>query len=200
MCRKDAIQVTKKVVSKDFGDIVFSLLLMIACSGETTENSSASNKNVILTTDKHAAAKPNDFTEKSFKCCDTPEASELLNKYLALTTAMAADDDAKTKAAVTELQQFTQSDAFNTLAAKDDLKELKEAAQYWTTLERKEIQKDFSEASQNVIDFAKVHKSDSGQSLITAYCPMAPGRWLQTESTISNPYYGSMMLTCGVFE
>ena len=171
---------------------------MIACSGETTENSSASNKNVILT-DKHAAAKPSDFAEKSFKCCDTPEASELLSKYLDLTTAMAADDDAKTKAAVTELHQFTQSDAFNTLVAKDDLKELKEVAQYWTTLERKEIQKDFSEASKMSLILPRL-TNQTGRSLITAYCPMAPGRWFKTESTISNPYYGSMMLTCGVFE
>lgn len=173
------------------------LLFMLACSGEQPAENS---KNVVLKTDKHAAATPTDFEDKSFKCCDTPEATELLDKYLALTKAMAADDDTKTKAAVTELQQFTQTTAFNNLSTKDDLKELKEAAQYWTTLERKDIQKDFKEASQNVIDFAKAHRSDSGMTVITAFCPMAPGRWLQTESTISNPYYGSMMLTCGVFE
>jgi hypothetical protein len=176
---------------------MLSLLFMLACSGETPAENP---KNVVLKTDKHTAAKPTDFDDKSFKCCDTPEATELLSKYLALTKAMAADDDAKTKAAVTELHQFTQTDAFSTLSTKDDLKELQEAAQFWTTLERKDIQKDFSEASQNVIDFAKAHKSDSGTAVITAFCPMAPGRWLQTESTISNPYYGSMMLTCGVFE
>lgn len=173
------------------------LFLILACSNEPPAENP---KNVVLKTDKHAAAKPTDFEEKSFKCCNTPEATELLNKYLELTKAMAADDDEKTKAAVTGLHQFTQSETFKTLSVNDDLKELQEAAQYWTTLERKDIQKDFSEASQNVIDFAKAHKSDDGTSVITAYCPMAPGRWLQTESTISNPYYGSMMLTCGVFE
>lgn len=33
-----------------------------------------------------------------------------------------------------------------------------------------------------------------------AYCPMAKGSWLQKDSTIKNPYYGSQMLTCGEFK
>ena len=36
--------------------------------------------------------------------------------------------------------------------------------------------------------------------LSVAFCPMKPGRWLQAAATIANPYYGSEMLTCGVFE
>ena len=38
--------------------------------------------------------------------------------------------------------------------------------------------------------------------VIAAFCPMAPppGRWLQREDIIQNPFYGSKMLTCGVFE
>ncbi len=30
-----------------------------------------------------------------------------------------------------------------------------------------------------------------------AYCPMAPGSWLQTGKEIRNPYYGAKMLKCG---
>ena len=37
--------------------------------------------------------------------------------------------------------------------------------------------------------------------LYTAFCPMAfnnkGGQWVQSEKTVSNPYYGSMMLRCG---
>ena len=33
-----------------------------------------------------------------------------------------------------------------------------------------------------------------------AYCPMAKARWLQTDSTIANPYFGKEMLRCGRFE
>ena len=38
--------------------------------------------------------------------------------------------------------------------------------------------------------------------VIAGFCPMAPppGRWIQREDIIQNPFYGSKMLTCGVFE
>ena len=32
-----------------------------------------------------------------------------------------------------------------------------------------------------------------------AYCPMVDKEWLQATSEIRNPFYGSMMLTCGEF-
>ncbi len=32
-----------------------------------------------------------------------------------------------------------------------------------------------------------------------AYCPMVDKEWLQATSAIRNPFYGSMMLTCGEF-
>jgi hypothetical protein len=33
-----------------------------------------------------------------------------------------------------------------------------------------------------------------------AYCPMVRKSWLQKDGTISNPYYGSSMQTCGEFK
>ena len=35
--------------------------------------------------------------------------------------------------------------------------------------------------------------------LRVAYCPMVDKEWVQATSEIRNPFYGSMMLTCGVF-
>lgn len=41
----------------------------------------------------------------------------------------------------------------------------------------------------------------NGTPLYTAHCPMAfnntGGSWIQDQETVSNPYYGSMMLRCG---
>ena len=116
---------------------------------------------------------------------------------------MAADDDARTKSAVDTLVQFVATPEFVELSKSDGLQEWMEGPKYWSTLSRKDIQQDFEPASQLMVDFAKKHKatkSDATTTVITAFCPMAPGRWLQTETTISNPYYGSAMLTCGVFE
>lgn len=35
--------------------------------------------------------------------------------------------------------------------------------------------------------------------LRVAYCPMVDREWVQATSEIRNPFYGSMMLTCGEF-
>lgn len=162
-----------------------------------------SGKDIVVQVQKHASPKVDDFKTKSFECCDTKQARAFLDQYLRLTKAMAADDDAKTKEAVTNLVAFTSTTEFATLAEAEGLQEWIDGPKYWSTLSRKDIQDDFEDASQLMVDFGKKHtaeKSDSTLTVITAFCPMAPGRWLQTETTISNPYYGSEMLTCGVFE
>jgi hypothetical protein len=44
----------------------------------------------------------------------------------------------------------------------------------------------------------EAHAAAPGYHL--AYCPMADAQWLQTDTTIQNPYYGHAMLRCGVIE
>ena len=55
------------------------------------------------------------------------------------------------------------------------------------------------------ITLSQTQKEDTNSDkirVIAGFCPMAPppGRWLQREDVIQNPFYGSKMLTCGVFE
>ena len=69
------------------------LSLLLACSN--TEE--PSGKDVVVKVQKHASPKVDDFKTKSFACCDTKESRVLVEHYLALTRAMAADDDVKTK-------------------------------------------------------------------------------------------------------
>lgn len=58
----------------------------------------------------------------------------------------------------------------------------------------------FGELSAALVDYAAKAKADLPADLRVAYCPMADKPWLQTEKEIKNPYYGSAMLTCGVFK
>lgn len=175
------------------------MLSLIACSAE--EPKTTSGKDVVITSTKLPEKKVDDFTTKSFTCCDTPEASDLLAKYLALTRAMAADSDEKTKKAVEDLSILLKQAPF---AEDVSLAEFKKGVAYWTTLPRKDIQDDFKTPSETFIAYAKAHTSEKGTQVIKGFCPMANnnsgGHWLQTEKTISNPYFGSMMLTCGAFE
>ena len=57
----------------------------------------------------------------------------------------------------------------------------------------------FSNLSTNIIELAKVAKPT--ETAFVQHCPMyndgAGANWLSKENAVKNPYYGSMMLTCG---
>ena len=58
----------------------------------------------------------------------------------------------------------------------------------------------FGPLSDAVIAAAKADGWKDLSGLKVAYCPMANRSWLQKESAIRNPYYGSTMSTCGEFK
>ena len=95
------------------------LTLLLACNS-TDE---PSGKDIVVQVQKHASPKVDDFKTKSFECCDTEQARAFLDQYLGLTRAMAADDDAKTKEAVTSLVAFTSTPEFASLAKTEGLQE-----------------------------------------------------------------------------
>lgn len=175
--------------------------LLLACNSNSSTETSG--KDAVIHTTKHASPKVDDFANKSFLCCDTPAATTLLQRYLDLTSAMAADSDAKTKEAVVALDAHMHTPEFSALPWVTEVQELQQASAYWKTLPREDIQQDFASASQTMVAFVQKHKAtqtDATIQVIVAFCPMAPGRWVQTEKELRNPYYGSKMLTCGVFE
>jgi hypothetical protein len=162
-----------------------SLLLFLACENPQ------SGKDQIITEQKHAVPKADDHQTKSFSCCTDPQVKSLVDAHLAFSRLLAAD---KGTEAIPKSKDF-----LDLARAHPALKE--EAADLvhlWT--DTKGIQANMETINKMLIDIVQKNKGGSGEKIIVAYCPMAPGRWLQTEETISNPYYGSQMLTCGVFE
>lgn len=55
----------------------------------------------------------------------------------------------------------------------------------------------FSQLSDAVIALSESTKGATGDDVSTMYCPMVKKQWLQKGKTVSNPYYGKSMLTCG---
>ncbi|MBX9889069.1 MAG: DUF3347 domain-containing protein [Flavobacteriaceae bacterium] len=53
----------------------------------------------------------------------------------------------------------------------------------------------FKSVSQNTYELMKVSKSET--PTYYQYCPMQDAYWLSKENAVKNPYYGSMMLSCG---
>lgn len=170
------------------------LFLLLACESNTPE---PDDKIVVIQQTKHSAPQDGDFEKYSFQCCTDPEITELLTAYLALQEAMAADDETKSKEA---------GNAFHTqvngLQEKHvPLQTLSQYTSVWGVDSLKEIRMDFEVFNKGFLPFVAEFTDDAGAVTVSkAFCPMAPGRWLQKNPQLRNPYYGSEMLTCGVFE
>jgi len=57
----------------------------------------------------------------------------------------------------------------------------------------------FGALSEALVAYKDGLKLNPGDGVKQAFCPMALKPWLQKGDTISNPYYGSEMPTCGSF-
>ena len=115
----------------------------------------------------------------------------IVSSYLQIQMALAADKMDGVKAAADAIAKQAQSmgaagepvaKAAKGVAAARDLNAARTA---------------FGPLSDAVIAAAKAEdwKDVSGVSI--GYCPMVNKSWIQKGSQVSNPYYGSQMLTCG---
>jgi membrane fusion protein, copper/silver efflux system len=134
--------------------------------------------------------------------------NELVEPYLELVSALAADDLEKSRAAVTALR--------DQLERVDPGKLEPDAAQAWQ-LVANSLHTDLRPAldsagidtlRQQLVPITRhveraVISFGAGQvdTLYRAHCPMAFGNqgadWLQADRAIANPYFGARMLTCG---
>ena len=73
---------------------------------------------------------------------------------------------------------------------------LKDAASLSTAKDIKKQRAHFATLSSNMAAVAKSVKL-TAQPVYQLYCPMKKAYWLSSEKVIKNPYYGSLMLSCG---
>lgn len=121
----------------------------------------------------------------------------LVPAYLDLQASLASDDlvaaQTAAKALITAAAQgpkFTPlTDPVAQIIASDSIKS---ARQY------------FLNASHEMISLVDHVGTTGKQNLFVAHCPMAfggkGGDWLQGDRKVNNPYYGSMMLRCGIIK
>ncbi len=117
---------------------------------------------------------------------------QLLSPYLKMQAALAADDLEAAKAEAKAMMSTTGHsgslpDLLHNMLAADTLEAFR--LPYFQTLSNA-----FIEAAKNDPTILK-------QDLFVMHCPMANNNasadWLQSSEALQNPYFGSMMLTCG---
>lgn len=139
------------------------------------------------------------FGGKGFVCCDSESAHALVDKYLGVQRALAKDDAAGATAAAALLASAAKAQADG--APEPDRARLEAIATASAAVTGKDlpaVREAFKPLSAAALPYARAHTGGATQ-VAEAYCPMADASWVQTEATISNPYYGSEMLTCGSF-
>lgn len=137
------------------------------------------------------------FTQNSFAQDSTKtQPAQLLNAYYKLkdalvssnATSAAANADVLVKAINGTDKQTVNDDARASL--------LKDAGAIAQSKDIKLQREKFATLSNNMFELAKTVKL-STEPVYQQYCPMKKASWLSNDKAIKNPYYGSVMLTCG---
>ncbi|MBB4805528.1 hypothetical protein HNP38_000800 [Chryseobacterium defluvii] len=124
------------------------------------------------------------------------QVSKLYQNYIAIKSALAADDADKASKAASEFIKTASAIDYK-VVSEGNLNILRKDATAISEARNITDQREtFYNLSDNMIALTKEFKLSENPVFIQ-YCPMADGSWLSDEKQIVNPYYGSTMLSCG---
>jgi hypothetical protein len=115
--------------------------------------------------------------------------------YIQVQTALAQDSVTGVSGAATTMLKAIQGDSMKMLPPKV----AKQVEALSKAKDNEAARAAFKPLSESLIQYLKDQKIPAG-TYHEAYCPMAKASWLQTGTTISNPYLGKEMLRCGQFK
>ena len=137
---------------------------------------------------------------------DTNQLKAVFDNYFAVKDALVKTDGNTASTKATALLSAINAVKMETLKADEHnvwmkvLKNIKEDAEHIADTKDAKHQRDhFDTLSKNMYDLIKVSKQET--PTYYQFCPMANNgkgaNWLSKENVVKNPYYGSMMLSCG---
>ena len=146
---------------------------------------------MLLTTAAVACA-PAPMTNKT-PAAGSEMSRAVLDPYLKIQAALSDDTMDGVKANAGEVA--TASTALGAPAMKIDTA----AVQLASAVEIEDAREKFGTLSEAIDTYMTGLKLKAPEGVRVAFCPMVHKPWLQTASTIDNPYFGKSMLTCGDF-
>jgi HPt (histidine-containing phosphotransfer) domain-containing protein len=128
----------------------------------------------------------------------TSMSASIIEPYLKIHDALADDQVDGIKAAAGQIA--TAATSLGAPAMKVDTTALQlSAAAEAEPADLKDVREKFGALSDALVTYMQGEKLRAPDGVRTAFCPMAQKPWLQKGDTISNPYYGKEMPTCGDF-
>ncbi|SEM84749.1 Protein of unknown function [bacterium A37T11] len=122
--------------------------------------------------------------------------SPILVKYYALKDALVAGDVKIASQSSGELVKALDGADTKLVPSANKKTLVLEAKKIASGTDIEKQRQDFATLSTDVIALLKKSKL-TDQPVYTQYCPMKKSSWVSSEKAIKNPYYGSMMLSCG---
>jgi hypothetical protein len=116
----------------------------------------------------------------------------ILTEYLSIQKALAADKDAGVTTAAARIEKLAAALKADKSGLPRDLKAAAGKLRQTKGLEK--LREAFKALSKPMVSWAL---SSKPRGVHVATCSMAKASWLQRETEIANPYYGSKMLRCG---
>jgi Cu(I)/Ag(I) efflux system membrane fusion protein len=116
----------------------------------------------------------------------------VFDNYIKVRGALARDSVEGVASAGTAMVKAVQADSMKMLPPK--VAQQSEALAKAKDLEA--ARDAFKSLSESLISYVSDQKVAAGTYHVV-YCPMAKASWLQTESTVINPYMGKAMIHCG---
>jgi Cu(I)/Ag(I) efflux system membrane fusion protein len=125
----------------------------------------------------------------------------LVEHYLAIQKGLAADDLAASQAGAATFLKAMKNAPHDGEAHEESMELTKPAKIIAGAIDIKVARTAFLDLSTQMTSLVQHVGVTSDAPLYEAFCPMAfdnkGGSWIQADETVSNPYYGSMMLRCG---
>ena len=122
--------------------------------------------------------------------------SELLASYYNIKDALVNGDADKATVNAEQFVKIINSTSTETIHQSDKEALVKDANKIAATKDLKKQREYFSTFSANMYALSNSVKLSS-EPVYYQYCPMKKATWLSGDKAITNPYYGSAMLTCG---
>lgn len=118
--------------------------------------------------------------------------NNLLSKYYSVKNALLKSDIKAASEAIIDFQKTIKSES--SFKQQDDLMMAVDKLAKSSSIEKQRAV--FNDVSTTMWQIVKSTDQVS-QSVYYQYCPMKKAYWLSNETTIKNPYFGSIMLNCG---
>jgi hypothetical protein len=171
--------------------IIIGALFCFASFSAVAQHDHSSHQKQTPSPKADTATKSTSITEVSQK-----QLAQLLSSYYNLKNALVTGDATSAASNAGEFLRTVNTIDFKILSEGNVHILAKDAGRISSTKDLTKQRSYFITLSSNMAEVAKGLKL-SDQPVYLQYCPMKKAYWLSSEKEISNPYYGSSMLTCG---